>query len=871
MLYGRKAKGYSEIKVIADLAAQVGRGPVLDALMQSDEFIEHWAEVLTEHLRAPRLGDKSLSSCYAPTGNTAAQGDALARWIRDRGPRERFESAAVFNMGDVVRSSLRLDDLSPVLIAHSFALVSRPLQGNMIKERQIQDDFLATFENVYLHRKTSCLICHNSSYSVTGRSSFWSRTHPIPGHFEEALLGSRTGPAFPQTLSTFLRWKDVVSSDPGSVAPWGLSGCGTFKPADFVDPELTVDDPNFRPDPANPEAPAPRIQLKPRLATKSGGIVSIFDVESELRRGFDILRASGILTRKVSPADVAYCQLCQACAGLPEAVVLTPEQQEAERKVLELLNGRCRQCHGRWTTPGGNITSEDLYERLIRSPALNRESCARVSPGDTAKSYFWEKIRAVSDGDENCSRKDSRMPADGGRYLDGTQEAVLRDWIAGLPVNAGCKACKQRRTDDCPNPGKRAIDPLESFAFMTSVTLVNRVWAEVMGYPLTIPNYFPRSQGQGQRLATLSETVFTTNKFSLKALLREVLVTAPHFNRAPPSRGGPVYEVPLVFDPWIERDPRVPPMANGWPPLPNPAYNPAAHPEHHANAMTEAVRRYPAHALIRSARTALGWPMRPLFFDIGGSSIIDRDLAADTGLFISDAEPGFRGMNLQSLLGWEDRMGACMRPDGVAIDWMDRLLAEIGRINAAAVSRRISRREAAATVKDWLVGDLGISDGAEAGALAVLLGWSSAGWTEQRFLDADVPSDAPGLATFAAGLRRFCGVLLQTPQFQFGGLAAAELTPPLADPSARDPRLRVCNPGPCQYRELCEVLAGPLRQNGWQVICPPPDPPSAVVAARSAPPSVLASAELDALCPRGRCYLMKLPPACSRARLPPVR
>ena len=78
-----------------------------------------------------------------------------------------------------------------------------------------------------------------------------------------------------------------------------------------------------------------------------------------------------------------------------------------------------------------------------------------------------------------------------------------------------------------------------------------------------------------------------------------------------------VYDWPLELDPWSELDPRRPPISeDGWTPgtspKPKEGYSAEQNPQNHRNAMTEGIRRYPAYTLVRSAYTALGWPVPDL-------------------------------------------------------------------------------------------------------------------------------------------------------------------------------------------------------------------------------------------------------------------
>jgi len=864
VLYGRKPRGYAEIRLLAELAAEAGRGPVVAALMASDEFVEHWTDVFLEHLRVNREGEKDLSKCFTRSAGHAGKSKALAEHIQRNGPGSTF-AGGEFTMGDVVRSSILLDDVSPIFLAHLFPMVTKPRGGS---DKEKQADLLGGFDTVFLNRKGACLACHNSSFSVTDHTSHWPRAHPIPGHFEEALYNRRIGPKYPQEVSTFLR-VDVAPPDagPDATRPWGLSNCGGFREPTTPDPELVVEDTST--------TPPTQLTLKPSFAGISGvSVVSIFHVESQLRRGVGKLRESRKVTRTVSPADVAYCTSCKECDGLSDELEFASEHDTRQKEAFGIIEDKCGDCHVR----GGNrkllsanadyaARAKFFYEEVARAPAEHSNGCVLVTPGAANQSFVWrrlfEETRPAS-GDL-CTNTGDRMPWRRPE-LDAVAKGKLEAWISNMPRNAGCRACKSRRLLGCPTPehpemAALKVEPDESFAAMVAASFVNRVWTEAMGYPLTIANYFPRSVGQGERLTTLTEAVFIKEGFSLKKLLAAILAVPPDaaapFNRSPPSRRSvdakDVYDWPLELDPWSELDPRRPPVAEV-------GYSAEQNPQNHRNAMTEGIRRYPAYTLIRSAYTALGWPVPDLLVE-DPFDTTTTELAKESGLFYTDAAPGFRGIDLQSLLAWETHLAGCRRHQKVKEDWIDRLRAEVVKVNAANPRRPLTRREVLAAVKDWLIGDGSIAAGEESMALAALFGWTGEGALDQPFETA-IQNEGDPSRVQGDRLRRFCAVLLQSPQFQLAGMTPGGLTPP----PPLEPRLRRCNDGPCSRRELCEAIAPEMAKVGYTVTCQRPGAPPAFTASarptRGTPAASVTKAQLDEVCPPGRCYLMTLPPGC---------
>jgi hypothetical protein len=106
--------------------------------------------------------------------------------------------------------------------------------------------------------------------------------------------------------------------------------------------------------------------------------------------------------------------------------------------------------------------------------------------------------------------------------------------------------------------GARAITAGErAFALMVAANVVERVWEEVHGTRLTVPNHFPRSSEQREELYRLMRRFMRPSKggtWSLQEILKLIL-TSPRFNAA--SRAGTeLYPLDVVFNPWILFDPR---------------------------------------------------------------------------------------------------------------------------------------------------------------------------------------------------------------------------------------------------------------------------------------------------------------------------
>lgn len=319
-------------------------------------------------------------------------------------------------------------------------------------------------------------------------------------------------------------------------------------------------------------------------------------------------------------------------------------------------------------------------------------------------------------------------------------------------------------------------DPDAALAWLVTLKITEDVWQQATGTRLTIANYFPRNQAASDLLYRLASR-FVTSGFSLKALLVSI-VASDYFNRIPPDGacGPSPYTYPAVFDPWVTAE---------------------ADEARRANGPGDAVTAIDARTLVSITNAALEWgppPVASRFPDYGETGCetlscpqLQQACAIDqcctsyragcqmggrlpsvevpfqraVGMFLRNSERGFRGLDFQARLAWEDRYGACTRPGWVGSDFIDRLIA------TAAANPTATVADVIAVLKDRLIGEPVIDvAGAEGAALVAIVG----------------PLDAAAPALTADGLRRVCGALLESPQFLLQGIAGRGGEVPLLTP-----------------------------------------------------------------------------------------
>jgi hypothetical protein len=352
-------------------------------------------------------------------------------------------------------------------------------------------------------------------------------------------------------------------------------------------------------------------------------------------------------------------------------------------------------------------------------------------------------------------------------------------------------------------PAAPIADPDAALAWLVAIKITEDVWRQVTGTRLTIASYYPRNREASELLHALAGRLVSSG-FSLKALL-VAIVSSDYFARQPPDAacGAQPYTYPPVLDPWVIAD---------------------ADRARRRNSAGDAVTAIDGRTLISAVAGALEWPAPPgsaRFPDFGQPQCAERTCAElgaacasnqccrtyqlaciergrlpleelpfqrGVGLFLRSSEAGFRGIDFQARLVWEDRYGACTRPSWVAADFIDRLAT------AAAGDPGATVRDAIAALKDRLIGEPAIGDPAELAALTAIVG----------------DLDRPGSEVGAAALRQVCGALLGSPQFLLQGIAGRggdrpRLTPPAAS-----------------FDAVCAALAGGgLGTPGLAVTCAP--------------------------------------------------
>jgi hypothetical protein len=315
-------------------------------------------------------------------------------------------------------------------------------------------------------------------------------------------------------------------------------------------------------------------------------------------------------------------------------------------------------------------------------------------------------------------------------------------------------------------------DADKALAYLVTMNIVEKVWKEVVGTPLTIANYFPRNAAARDQLWTLTEA-FIQSGYSNKALLSAIFAS-PYLNMAAPETGcgNNPYGAPRIFDPWRSAEPDE---------------------SKRGNSISDSVQAISSRTQARAAYGALGWPLvayGSVFPNVNGwgensvtvggvaSGTQELQFQTETGYYLKSSQPGFRGLDFQGRLGWEDRFAQCSKLVGnTNPDVIDGLVA------TAKVPGAVTIGDLVSVLKDRIMGEPAVTPGAEKTMIEGIFG-------------ASLNSDANALVDLSASLRKVCGAMITSPQFLLLGVQPKDGSQvPSATPAASS------------YQTLCSKVA----------------------------------------------------------------
>jgi hypothetical protein len=424
-LTGRRPKSQAEVDVYADLYAAVktaGGDPketVARAIMERPEFADRWIETFMDAMHVQRIDVQNEASCWdRPVRTTVDSG--LAMSVRSQAATTAGDGKGAWTMADLARSTIALDDPTPLYRAQLFSMVAHPIPAANVPAKEAElarrADFGETFDSGFLHRDIVCLGCHTSERSVTDSDDpVIDRHWPVPGLAEKAVFGS-SGGIEPDRAHAMFRVDDFV--DRGSARPWGWSqDCGQF--ATSVPDDIANIDGKF--------------------ASLMGKRITVYDLERALARGFDQLRGQ----LPAIGTDGAITDPDAALAWLVTLKITEDVWKRATGTSLTIANYYPRNQHAsdllyalatRFTQSGFSIKA--LLVAIVQSDYFNRQA-PEAGCGKTPYTYpavFDPWVTADADPERRFNGPGDAVTAVDARTLVTATNAAL-DWAAPPAVS----------------------------------------------------------------------------------------------------------------------------------------------------------------------------------------------------------------------------------------------------------------------------------------------------------------------------------------------------------------------------------------------------------------------------------------------------
>ncbi len=541
------------------------------------------------------------------------------------------------------------------------------------------------------------------------------------------------GPNASPDLAAFIRDNDALNTTFGA----------KFSMADVLESALRLDD----------ISPIYRADMFARMARPLGGAnISQEEFEVNARSNFGEIFESAYLGRRSG---------CLECHNSEESVTFNPDPK----------------FNHFWSIPGN-------FERAIYGDAKGRPE-AELYAAFRVTGFLVDKNGSRPWGMTSCGGFDPGRSGDiltDKGYLGGDLPAGQNLFDVDPLLKSGFTSLA---ADGLTLEDNLSVGPDQALAYLTASNLVNNVWKEMMGYPLTLAHNFPRNEKQREILQTLTET-FVAEDYSLRALLTEIALH-PYFNAEAPDLcdTSTAYFMAPVFEPYAPT---------------------SADPDRRGNGVGDRVQRFSAWVLIESAMRSMWWAL-PVRHVSDQDQFPALEFLRDQGVFIKDAQNGFNGVDFNGLLSWEDRIatgddpklgGACTGPLGqecAMYEWIELMLVEASKTPGTTI------RDLASAIKDRLISEPTIDDEAELAAIAAVMGLDPA--TKMSEVDTGTLEDAT---------RRFVGLILNTPQFMLSGVPSRDQDP------ANDPAFAV--PG-TDTAALCDQLAPAVLADTYSWSCGP--------------------------------------------------
>lgn len=810
-LLGRKPRGAAEIRALADLVASDGREAAIDVLFLQPEFVDYWTNVLADDLEiqrdgamkvdgnctAPALLPEHLSTALADHLATAPPDEPFCVWSRPRFEWE-FDDQAFWKAMDAAEANYPYETLDLLPVAgppkkpFEFQTLKDPLPKiGKSSERNLEQVASAGSNGNFsaADGKSAVALDADMKRWREQRDLGWTKECP-PFNLTDVVASAVRADRLDGMYRAYL---PVLATFPGTSDDEQMRGQlgGTFldvyldrDPTCMACHSATYSTTDAMPRNGNWDRFDPIWYGLP-VPFDAEGTVFSYDSSGTFEyggNGGDDVRANvGAFFRRdnhisggLRPWGIDQTCVTNPARGFDGLSTSLPGDPAGQFAAFAGAG------------PSGNLGVIDLVNRF--SDATSSFGSLAFEVPDWAGHRLANGASTTPPG-QPCAG----CHADRGDGVAGLPQAplleqkvpVMTDDRLFSIIRFGTGEMRPIHTDDADawnavewvrqnyrnTPALQTRDRGHAFVYLVAANAVNHIVDEVLGEDFVMHHGFSRNPDQARALSSLTMTF--ASGFSLKAVLKEI-VLSDGFNRQPPDEPGTdPYVLHMLPVPEAEVSPATTPVPIGA----------------NANSEGDFVHKHSPSGLLHQVHHALGWPAPPLASD--ATVYPSQELVDSIGRYTSRVHRESEQFGVDTYLAWERGVASCRKPDQVYaqdvalvsgsgagpvdvigpdewVDWIDVLAAD-------AAVRGDDWKDLAIAIKDRLLADPTLSGGEETGIAAL---WGLAALSGSPMDDGDLSEADEEL------LRDYCGVLLGSPHFVLRGVRLADALPgDLPEPS----------------------------------------------------------------------------------------
>jgi mono/diheme cytochrome c family protein len=724
-LLGRKPRGGAEVRALNSILVAYGvdgRAAVIDVLMQEPEYVDYWTHVIVDGMQIQRSGQYAqLQGCTdqpmwmvdgvgEPCGPACiVEARALADHLRDQSP-----SVPSFDGdSDGTPDDFNLHDaVRAAIVVDDLHVAWRPYLVALASDHQAAtgQEIRDNYMTTAFGVQTECVGCHASSYSKT-----------------EVYDYAYEGNTWDRTSTTGLDLEVATFGTAGVLDTSAAVNCGTDGASLFERNCSGCHD-------ADGAAPLDWADGSPKVLTRRVPLLSDAAIVNQILYGNALMPAQSDLDCDGSTLD-----------DVDDAVVI-------RNFLREQLGGY--EDFSRYLSENQFSSAADdcAVPAQANQPDCNQLGSFVLPFGLSAQCGFgWAPDVVASAGNLRAFAGVARSVTDVEDVLDSVQ--------AGLEtVRAEAWAVGLRADGALPLPGDANSAP----AALLARGVADDVLEELMGQRTRLVHGLARSDDQNHAAAQLADWMMVEDlatgvtSLSLHNALKQMLLS-DYYNRESPSdpsaNDASAYEIPALLNPWAATSVGAQDTTTG----------------ENLNGQGDLVHRRSPDQLLWSLHSDLGWPEPTI--DPGNNVFPSRQFMSQIGRYESAAKPGTTVWSFDSLLLWEEEVGACNN-QSASRDYV-ALLARAGDLGALSCPGGCTVRHLALALKDRLIQQPTFAVDEEA-LVRTLMEGAPGGPGVGSFTGLAAPFSE---AQLDAALRAYCGALLVSPDYLMAGIPTVTAAP----------------------------------------------------------------------------------------------